>query len=214
LLLPALRSYCHGPWILSNSLQDIISSFHIYFRIEREKGWVLLPLTLLFRKSTSNSMHRQSHLQNSQSFLLSSSDNLCILSILLLLARYVNAVYLVDQSLLACRPIKFNPSHKPTGRVMKLCCFGQVNGVPFKQMQRSVNAGFGLFTYRNQFIVFSLNTTLRSSRIAAVSKTQLLYCTQFAEQFLRFTLRILALRLGIVGIRPRKYADLNQAPRL
>lgn len=47
-------------------------------------------------------------LQNSHSFLLFSSDTLCILSLLLFLARYVSIVYLLHPQLPACTPIKLD----------------------------------------------------------------------------------------------------------
>jgi hypothetical protein len=60
---------------------------------------------------------------------LSSTDTVCILSLLLFLARYINIVYLLDPQLPACMPIKLDPSHKPPGRLNQLRCFGHVNGV-------------------------------------------------------------------------------------
>jgi hypothetical protein len=54
-------------------------------------------------------MHRYRLLQNSHSFLLSSSDTVCILSLLLFLGSQVNFVYLLDPQLPACMPIKLDP---------------------------------------------------------------------------------------------------------
>ena len=87
------------------------------------------PLTLLFGTLSSNSIHRHRELQNSLSLLLASSDTVCILSMLLFFAIYINIIYLLDPQLPACRPITLDSSHKPPGRLSQLCCFAHVNGV-------------------------------------------------------------------------------------
>jgi len=81
-------------------------------------------------------MHCQRVLQKLHSVLLSSSDTVCILSLLLLffLARYFD-VYLLDSQLLICKLIKFDASHKTPGHLSQLCCFGHVNGVPHNKVE-------------------------------------------------------------------------------
>jgi hypothetical protein len=99
-------------------------------------------------------MHWHRVLRNSHSFLLSSPDTVCILSLLLFLARYINIVYLLYPQLSACMPIKLDPSQYPPGCVSQLCCFGDVNSIPLNQVQCDVKAGFGLFTHRKLFFIY------------------------------------------------------------
>ena len=82
-------------------------------------------------------MHCQRVLQKLHSVLLSLSDTVCILSLLLLLflARYFDVVYLLDSHLLISKLIKFDASHNPPGHLSQLCCFGHVNGVPHTKVE-------------------------------------------------------------------------------
>ena len=131
-------------------------------------------------------MHCQRVFHRLHSVLLSSSDTICTLPLplLLFLARYFDVVYLLDLQLLVCKLIKFDASHKPPGRLSQLCGFGHINGVPLTYVKWNVNAVFGLCCHGNLFCVCSSKKTLQSSRIATYTKTQHIYCRQFAEQIL------------------------------
>ena len=95
---------------------------------------------------SSNSKLYHRVFQKLHSVLLSSSDTVCILSLLLLLflARYFDVVYLLDSHLLVCKLIKFDASHKPPGHLSQLCCFGHFDSVLLTQVEWNVNAVFGL----------------------------------------------------------------------
>ena len=55
--------------------------------------------------------------------------------------------------------------------------------------------------------------TLRNSRIATLTKTQHIYCTQFADVILNYTPRLLALTMEFVGIWPGFDVELKQVAR-
>jgi hypothetical protein len=125
---------------------------------------------------------------------------------------YVNSLYLLGPEPSACTPINLFPSHKPPVRLSQCCCFGHINGVPLTQVQWSVNAVFGLCLHRTHFYICSSKTTLRNSRIETLTRKQHRYCTQFAEEILSFTPRLLASRVRFVGIRTRQNVELKLAP--
>ena len=119
---------------------------------------------------------------------------------------------MLDPQLLACTPIKPDPLISPR-HVSQLCCFGHVNGFQLTQVKWNVNAEFGLCWNRNLFCLCSSKITLRSSRIATLTKKQQKYCTYFAREIPRFTRRIPAPRVGNVGNRPRQVSGLKLVPR-
>ena len=63
------------------------------------------------------------------------------------------------------------------------------------------------------FLFKSWKRTLRSSRIATLTKTQHIYCTQFADVILNYTPRLLALTMEFVGIWPGFNVELKQFAR-
>jgi hypothetical protein len=148
------------------------------------------PLTHLFKTCLPTPVHWQTVLQKSHSFLLSSSDTVCVLSLLLYLARNVTNFIRQIHSCLFAHQINLT-SHKPPWTLRELCCFGHINGIPLTQLQWYVKAVFSLFTHRKLFFICSSKTTLHGSRIATVAKMQHIYCRQFTEEVFRFTRRIL-----------------------
>jgi hypothetical protein len=64
------------------------------------------PLLLLSKTCVKIPMQCHRLLQNAHSFLLSSSDSVCILSLLLFLEKYVNILYSLDPHLFACNLFK------------------------------------------------------------------------------------------------------------
>jgi len=125
-----------------------------------------------FKNWSSNSIRWHRIFQYSLSFLLSSSDTVCIIPLILFLARYVNILCLLDPQLLACTPIKLHHSIDPTGRVSQLCCFGHVNCIALTEVQWNMNAGFNLFSQGNLFFICFSKMTLLSTRFATLTKMQ------------------------------------------
>jgi hypothetical protein len=190
----------------SNSILQEIISFFIFNFAFKDKSWVYCPLILHFNKLVFQ-LHALSGIFPQMVFCpLSSSNTVCILSLqlLLFLARNYGIVYLLHSQLLVCKLIKFDASHKPPGCLSQLCCFDHVNGVPLTQVKWNVNAVLGLCWQGNLFCVCSSKTTLRGSRIATFTKTRHIYCTQFAEQILSFTGRLMTATVGFAEIRPRQ----------
>jgi len=169
-------------------------------RVEFIVPWYLILINL-----SSKSMHCQKF-HKWFSVILSSSNTVCILSLqlLLFLARNYGIVNLLLSQLLVCKLIKFDASHQLPGCLSQLCCFGHVNGVLLTQVKWNVNVVLGLCRQGNLFCVSSSKTTLRGSRIATYTKTQHIYCTQFAEQILSFTRWLMTATVGFAGIRPRQ----------
>jgi hypothetical protein len=91
----------------TSSLQEIISSFHIYFRSQRW-GFVLVVSWHFILKSCLPTPFTEYSLTiHIPLFCL--HRTLCIILSLLFLTRYVNIVYLLDPQPSACTPIKLDP---------------------------------------------------------------------------------------------------------
>lgn len=71
------------------------------------------PLHFLLNNCLPTPKHWHRMLQNSHSSILSSSDTVCIFSLLVFLARYINIIYLLDPQLPTFTPIKLDPPISP-----------------------------------------------------------------------------------------------------
>jgi hypothetical protein len=171
------------------------------------------PLIFHFKNVSPNFFHWHRMFQNIHSFLLPSSDTLDIISLLLLLARYVNILYLLDPQLLASTPIKRDPLISLTGAWAICDIWPRCHGVTLTQVQWNVNERFCLCWNRKLFIICSSKRTSRISRIASLIKTEHVYNMQFTEEILSFTLLLLEPTVRIAGVQPQPYADKKQAPR-
>ena len=96
------------------SLHQIISFSHIYTSCQKMRIGFCCPLTHRFKTCLPTPMNWHRLLHKSHTFLLSSSDTVGIISLLLFSASYVNILYFLDPQLLACTPIKLGPliSHR------------------------------------------------------------------------------------------------------
>ena len=123
----------------------------------------------------------------------------------------VNNVYLLNPQLSACTPVQLDPliSH-PDAREGSVFC-SHVNDILLTWVQWNMNARFGLFTHGKLFFMCSSTTTFFGSRIATLTKPQLIYCMQSTEEILSFPTRLQATRVGNAGIS--RVQGLKLAPR-
>jgi len=119
--------------------------------------------------------------------------------IAIVLAKYVNILYLLDPQLLACTPIKLDNLINLTHAWASFVAVAMLT-VSHSHRCYEMWIQYSVYVDKEFFFLWSWKTALRSPRIVTLTKTQHIHCTQFAEEFLRYTPRLLALTMEFVGI--------------